>query len=80
MRVGVPNPAGVLQSGSTPEEVEARLAAIDHALQRLEAGTYWSCEECGTPFEEADLRADPAASLCGEHAGKAPMGPAGGAA
>ncbi len=37
---------------------------IDHALNRLDAGTYGSCEECGAaiPFER--LEAIPAARFC----------------
>ena len=47
------------------EENEARLlAAIDAALQRIDAGTYGSCERCGTEIEEARLEAIPWATLC----------------
>ena len=40
------------------------MADIEHALGRLDAGTYGSCEECGAaiPFER--LEAIPAARFC----------------
>jgi len=40
------------------------LAEIDHALRRLEEGTYGVCEECGRRIPAARLRAVPFASLC----------------
>lgn len=55
-------------AGVGPAEVEARLAAIEHALQRLEAGTYWLCATCGAPLDEGDLELDPAATRCRAHA------------
>jgi len=35
-----------------------------HALHRLEAGTYGTCEGCGTVIPAARLRAFPRATLC----------------
>lgn len=35
------------------------VAQIDHALRRIEAGTYGICEECGAPISEGRLRAVP---------------------
>jgi DnaK suppressor protein len=50
---------------STLEESEAhRLAAIDGALRRIEAGTYGTCENCGKPIAPARLEAMPWATLC----------------
>ena len=49
---------GVLQS------VEAELAALQVALDRLDAGTYGVCEICGKPIAEARLEAMPAARYC----------------
>ena len=37
---------------------------IDHALERLENGTYNICEECGRRIPETRLRALPFASTC----------------
>jgi RNA polymerase-binding transcription factor DksA len=49
---------GVLQS------VEAELAAVQKALDRLDAGKYGICEICGKPIAEARLEAMPAARYC----------------
>ena len=46
------------------EHVEAELADVDHALRRLEDGTYGICEACGQPIGEDRLEALPAARFC----------------
>ena len=46
------------------EQVEAELADVEHALRRLDDGTYGTCEACGRPIDEARLDAMPAARLC----------------
>lgn len=43
---------------------EGTLADIEHALQRLEMGTYGSCEGCGLPVAVERLEAIPSARLC----------------
>jgi RNA polymerase-binding transcription factor DksA len=43
------------------------LDAVDHALERLSAGGYSSCEVCAAPILEADLAADPLRSVCEQH-------------
>lgn len=40
------------------------LDAIDRALQRMEAGGYGLCQNCGRPISTARLEARPAAELC----------------
>lgn len=45
-----------------------RLAAIDRAERRLEAGTYGVSTRSGLPIEEDRLEADPAAELTAEEA------------
>lgn len=51
--------------GSTLEEHDERLlVAIDAALQRIEAGTYGKCVNCGAPIPEERLEAMPWATLC----------------
>ena len=45
-------------------DAQARLAAIDAALGRVDAGTYGTCESCGNPIPEARLEALPEATLC----------------
>jgi len=43
---------------------EGDLARINDALERMKAGTYGICEECGELIEEARLRIEPAAQTC----------------
>jgi DnaK suppressor protein len=43
---------------------ESRLAEIDLALNRVTAGTYGVCEQCGEAIAPERLVARPAASLC----------------
>ena len=50
---------------STLEESEGQhLGHIDAALKRIEAGTYWICENCGRPIGLERLEAMPWATLC----------------
>lgn len=49
------------------EQVEAELADVEHALRRLDDGTYGTCEVCGKEIAEERLEAMPAARLCLEH-------------
>ncbi|MDQ4005425.1 MAG: TraR/DksA family transcriptional regulator [Actinomycetota bacterium] len=37
---------------------------IDHALRRIDEGTYGLCERCGRPIEKARIKALPYATLC----------------
>ena len=50
--------AGVLQ------RVEAELAEVAAALDRLAGGSYGTCEICGKPIAEGRLEAVPAARYC----------------
>ena len=52
-------------------EVEAELADVEHALRRLDEGTYGTCEACGKDIGEDRLEAMPAARLCIEDQGQA---------
>ena len=45
-------------------EAQTRVAEIDAALSRVDAGTYGTCESCGQPIPEARLEALPEATLC----------------
>jgi RNA polymerase-binding transcription factor DksA len=45
-------------------QVQGHLAEVEAALERLEVGTYGSCERCGQPIAKARLDARPAASRC----------------
>jgi DnaK suppressor protein len=40
------------------------LQNVDHALERMEAGTYGTCERCRQPIPDERLEALPAARLC----------------
>jgi len=40
------------------------LLEIDSALQRVDEGTYGSCESCGRPIGEGRLQARPVARTC----------------
>jgi RNA polymerase-binding protein DksA len=52
------------QSISLLEQLDAQLADIDRAMQRIEAGEYGKCEACGRPIGEERLEARPAARYC----------------
>ena len=47
-----------------------RLAGIDAALGRLDAGSYGTCTRCGEPVGAGRLAARPAAALCIRCAGR----------
>lgn len=49
------------------EQVEAELADVEHALRRLDDGTYGTCEVCGKVIPDDRLEAMPATRLCLEH-------------
>jgi RNA polymerase-binding transcription factor DksA len=48
------------------ETVEAELADIEHAMRRIDEGTYGTCEACGKPIGDDRLEALPAARFCVE--------------
>jgi RNA polymerase-binding transcription factor DksA len=45
-------------------DAQARVAEIDAALGRVDAGTYGICDSCHSPIPEARLEAVPEATLC----------------
>ena len=49
-------------------EVEAELADVARALERLDEGTYGTCEACGEAIADDVLAVHPAASRCAAHA------------
>src|SRR3954453_18117142 len=53
------------------EQVEAELADVEHALRRLDEGTYGTGEIDGKPIPEDRLEVMPAARLCLEHQAEA---------
>ena len=46
------------------ERVEAELSEVEHALTRLDDGSYGKCEACGQPIDDDRLQALPAARFC----------------
>jgi len=52
------------QTASLLERTEARLAALDEALGRVEAGDYGRCSRCGGPIGAERLAARPDTTLC----------------
>jgi DnaK suppressor protein len=44
--------------------IRERLEQVEHALARLDEGTYGSCERCGNPIPTARLEAFPSVTLC----------------
>ena len=53
------------------EQVEAVLADVEHALRRLDDGSYGTCEVCGRTIPDERLEALPATRLCLEHQAEA---------
>jgi RNA polymerase-binding transcription factor DksA len=49
------------------EQVEAELADVERALQRLDDGTYGTCEVCAAPIGDERLAVHPAARFCLTH-------------
>jgi len=46
------------------EHIDAELSDVEHALRRLDDGTYGICEACGQPIADDRLEAMPAARFC----------------
>jgi RNA polymerase-binding transcription factor DksA len=53
------------------EQIEAELGDVEHALRRIDDGTYGTCEFDGKPIPEERLEALPAARFCVEHQAEA---------
>ena len=49
------------------EAIEVELADVSRALERLDEGTYGTCEACGAALPDEQLARQPAARFCGEH-------------
>ena len=60
------------------QSIEAHIQQVEHALGRIEAGTYGECESCGAAIPKARLDALPEATLCidckAEEEAKLPLG------
>jgi DnaK suppressor protein len=53
------------------EQVDDELQEIETAAQRLERGTYGTCQACGRPIGDARLEAMPSTRFCVEDQAKA---------
>ena len=51
---------------SVVDSLNASLEQIEHALERLAAGTYGTCESCGREIPAARLEARPESTTCVE--------------
>jgi RNA polymerase-binding transcription factor DksA len=47
--------------------IEAELADVARALERLDEGTYGTCEACAAVLPDERLAAEPAQRFCSEH-------------
>jgi DnaK suppressor protein len=45
-------------------QAQVEVEEVDHALAKIAAGTYGTCERCGQPIPKARLKAIPQARLC----------------
>jgi DnaK suppressor protein len=50
------------------DRIEGELADVARALERLDDGTYGTCEVCGMQLADEVLEESPAARTCAEHA------------
>ena len=50
------------------ESLRSVLSEVEHAIAKLDSGTYGHCETCGEPISEARLEAMPATRWCVQHA------------
>jgi len=46
---------------------EAAVADVEHALTRIDAGDYGTCEVCREPMPDAVLETVPASRTCARH-------------
>src|SRR5215211_8626884 len=53
------------------EQVDDQLLEVEAAVQRLERGTYGTCQVCGRPIGDERLEAMPATRFCVEDQAKA---------
>ena len=52
------------QVGALIRQARAHLAGVSAAIERVDAGTYGSCETCGHPIPAGRLEARPTARRC----------------
>lgn len=71
---GALEPGGAAGDAAGDEElradlqvIQASLAEVEHALDRLADGSYGTCEACGQSIDDADLALHPAGRHCPAH-------------
>lgn len=57
-----------MQSADRAVAIQARLAEVEAALERIDDGTWGSCLECGEPIDPARLEVLPLTTHCRAHA------------
>jgi len=55
-----------LSDVSVVDSLNVSIAQVEHALERLDDGTYGTCESCGRPIPPARLEARPESTTCVE--------------
>ena len=45
-------------------QLESRLERVERALEKLDEGTYGTCDACGSPIDPRRLRAAPESTVC----------------
>jgi len=53
-----------LATTATARSISGSIAEIDHALGKIDSGTYGICDGCGDAIPDERLEARPAAALC----------------
>ena len=53
-------------------DLEITASRVERALEKLDEGTYGTCDSCGEPIAAGRLKVSPASSLCIECARKQP--------
>ncbi len=46
------------------DNLEVTVSRIDRALEKIDGGSYGTCDDCGQPIATGRLRVSPASSLC----------------
>ena len=59
-----------INATATARSIAAAIAEVDRALEKLDEGTYGTCDDCGRPIGRERLEAVPWAALCVDCAGK----------
>ena len=52
------------EAANLASSLHESLGEVEHAIEKLEAGTYGVCENCGKPISDARLEAMPTSRFC----------------